>query len=85
MILTCKFSLSDRFSGKFKLSSFLDMVAKILDQKIKEPNAGVFTDTGGYVFDSSYLDWSRIYFIFYSDYFSFIAHDQCFYMHIQNF
>ena len=62
------------FSGKFKLSSFFDMVAKIQsekvsamtkntrskttlqEKKIKDPNAGVFTHTSGYVFDSSYVD-----------------------------
>ena len=31
------------------------------EQKIKDPNAGVFIDTSGYVSDSSYVDWSRIY------------------------
>ena len=90
------------FSGKFKLSLFLDIVAKIQSekvsattrntrskmalqaQKIKDHNAGVFTDTSGYVSDSSYVDWSRIYVIFYSDDFLSVAHDQPFYMHIQN-
>ena len=60
--------------SKFKLSSFLDMVAKIQsekvsamtkntrsktalqEQKIKDPNDGVFTDMSGYVSESSYVD-----------------------------
>ena len=54
------------------------------EKKIKDPNSVVFTDTRGHVSDSSYLDWSRIYSIFYSDDFSSIAHDQPFYMHILN-
>ena len=104
VILTYKFSLLDQtiFFGKFKLSSFLDMVAKIQSEKvsattkntgskttlqehkIKDLNVGVFTNTSGYVSDSSYVDWSRIYDLFDYDDFSSIAHDQPFYMHIRN-
>ena len=34
--------------------------------------------------DSSYVDWSRIYAIFYSDDFSCVGHEEVFYMHICN-
>ena len=60
------------------------MVAKIQEQKIKDPNASVFTDTSGYVSESSYVDWSRIYSIFYSDDFSSVTNDQHVYMNIRN-
>ena len=88
--------------GKFKLSSFLDMVSKIQlekvsamtrnsiskmalqEKKIKDPNAGVFTDMSGYVSDSSYVDQSIIYAIFDNDDFSYVAHDHPFYMYIHN-
>ena len=56
----------------------------VQEQKIKDPNANVFTDTSGYVSDTSYVDWSRIYAVFDTDDFSSIAHDQAFYMHIRN-
>ena len=36
------------------------------------------------MFDSSYVDWSIIYAIFDIEDFSFVAHDQPFYMHIHN-
>ena len=55
------------------------------EQKIKHPNASVFTDMSGYVSESSYLDWSRIYSIFDSDAFSSVTNDQHFYMNIRNF
>ena len=55
------------------------------EQKIKDPNAGVFTNTSGYVSESSYVDWSRIYSIFYSDYFFSVTNDQHFYMNIRNY
>ena len=54
------------------------------EPKIKDPNVGVFTDTSGYVFDTSYKHWSIIYAIFDNDDFSFVAHDQPLYMHICN-
>ena len=54
------------------------------EKKVKDPNVSVFTDTSGYVSDSSYVDWSKIYAIFYSDDFSFVGHDEAFYMHIRN-
>ena len=54
------------------------------EQKIKDPNAGVFTDTSGYVFDFSYMDWCKIYSIFDSDFFSSVTNDQHFYINIRN-
>ena len=48
------------------------------EQKIKDPNASVFIDTSGYVSDYSYLKQSRIYSIFETDDFSYVAHDQYF-------
>ena len=54
------------------------------EQKIKDPNAGVFIDTSGYVSESSYVDWSIIYSIFYSDDFSSVTNDQHFYINIRN-
>ena len=54
------------------------------EQQIKDPNAVVFTNMSGYVSDSSYVDQSRTYAIFYSDDFSSIGHDEAFYMHIRN-
>ena len=41
-------------------------------QKSKDPNARVFTDTSGRVFETLHLDWSRIYTIFYNEDFSII-------------
>ena len=46
------------------------------EQKNKDPNDDVLTDTSGYVSDNSYLEWSRIYAIFDNDDFFCVAHDQ---------
>ena len=45
------------------------------EKKNKYPNAGVFIDTSGHVFDTLYLDWSRIYAIFDNDDLSSVTHD----------
>ena len=55
------------------------------EQKIKDPSAGVFSDTSGYVSDCSYVDWYIIYSIFDSDDFSFVTNDQHFYINIHNY
>ena len=54
------------------------------EQKNKDPNAVVFTDTSGYVSETSYIEWSRIYSIFYNDDFSCVDHNQPAYLHIRN-
>ena len=54
------------------------------EQKNKDPNAGVFTYTSGCVSDTLYLDWSRIYTIFYNDDLSSVTHDQPTYEWIQS-
>ena len=48
----------------------------IQEQKNKDPNAGVFTNTSGYVSETSYIEWSRIFDIFDNDDFYYVAHDQ---------
>ena len=50
------------------------------EQKNKYLNDGVFTDTSGYVSESSYIEWSRIYSIFDNDDFSCVDHDQLAYL-----
>ena len=55
----------------------------LIEQKIKDPNAGVFSDTSGYAFETLNLNWSRIYAIFDNDDFFFIDHDQPAYMRIR--
>ena len=54
------------------------------EQKNKDPNTGVFTDTSGYVSESLIIEWSRIYTIFDNDDFSSIDHDQLAYLQIHN-
>ena len=54
------------------------------EQKKKDPNVGLFTDTSGCVSDTLYLDWSRIYNIFYNDDISSVTHDQRAYEWIQS-
>ena len=45
------------------------------EQKNKDPNSGIFSNTNGRVSETYHLDWSRIYSIFYNDDFSGIQHD----------
>ena len=54
------------------------------EQKNKDPNASVFTDTGVRVSNNWYLDWSRIYSIFDNDEFSSVSHEQPTYLYIHN-
>ena len=54
------------------------------EKKNKDPNVDVFTDTSGRVSDTLYLDYSRIYTIFYNDDLSSAMHDQPAYEHIQS-
>ena len=54
------------------------------EQKNKDPNAGVFTDTSGYVSVSSYIEWYKIYSIFDNDDFYCVDHDQPACLHICN-
>ena len=54
------------------------------EQKIKDPNGGVFSDTSGYVSNSLYVDQCRIYSIFDRDDFSSVTNDQHFYINIRN-
>ena len=52
------------------------------EQKNKDPNAGIFTDTSGYVSKSLIIEWSRIYTIFNNDDLSSVDHDQLAYLQI---
>ena len=54
------------------------------EERSKDPNAGVFTDTTRRIFENQYLDWSRIYSVFNNDNFSSIPHDQLAYIRIQS-
>ena len=45
------------------------------EQKSKDPNTGIFSDTSGQLSENIYLDWSIIYSIFDNDYISTITHD----------
>ena len=54
------------------------------EQKNKDPNADVFTDTSGYVSESLNIVWSKIYSIFDNDEFSCVDHDQLAYLQIRN-
>ena len=54
------------------------------EKKNKDPNTNVFTDTSGSLFDTLYLDWSRICTIFYNDDLSSITHDQSTYERIHS-
>ena len=46
------------------------------EQKSKDPNVGIFSDTSGRVSETLHMDWSKIYLIFDNDEFSAITHDQ---------
>ena len=54
------------------------------EQKRKEPNSRIFTNTTRWVDENLYFDWSRIYSIFDNDDFSAIPHDQPAYAKIRN-
>ena len=54
------------------------------EKKNKDPKAGVFTDTSGYVYESLIIEWSRIYTIFDNDDLSSVDHDQLAYLQIHN-
>ena len=54
------------------------------EQKNKDPNAGVFTDTSGYVSESLNIEWSKMYTSFDNDEFSCVDHDQPAYVQIHN-
>ena len=54
------------------------------EYKNKDPNAGVFTDTSGYVSESLIIEWSKIYTIFDNDDSSSVDHDQLAYLQIHN-
>ena len=52
------------------------------EDKNKDPNAGIFTDTSRQVSETYYLDWSWIYVIFDNDNFTTLSHDQSTYTNI---
>ena len=52
------------------------------EQKSKDPNARIFIDTSGRIYENLHLDWSRIYSIFNNDDFYAILHDQPAYIRI---
>ena len=53
------------------------------EQRSKDPNAGIFTDTSGRISENVYLNWSRIYSFFDDDDFSTIPEDQLSYISIK--
>ena len=56
--------------------------SSLQEQKNKDPNASVFTDTNGYMSESLIIEWSRIYTIFNNDDLSSVDHDQLAYLRI---
>ena len=54
------------------------------EQRSKDPNAGIFIDTSGRVFENVYLNWPRIYLVFDNDDFSAIPRDQLAYISIKS-
>ena len=52
------------------------------EQKSKDPNAGIFSDTNKWESETYYLDWSQIYAIFNNDDFYTISNDQSVYTNI---
>ena len=54
------------------------------EQRSKDQNAEIFTDTSGQIFENVYVDWSRIYSIFYNDDLSTIPQDQPAYINIKS-
>ena len=54
------------------------------EKKRKDPNADIFSDTSGWVLETFYVDWSKIYAIFDNSDFFAITHDQLVYAKISN-
>ena len=54
------------------------------EEKRKDPNVGIFTNTSGRVYETLHLEWSRIYSMFDNGDFSAITHDQPAYAKISN-
>ena len=54
------------------------------EEKRKDPNVGIFTNTSGRVYETLHLEWSRIYSMFDNGDFSAITHDQPAYAKIIN-
>ena len=54
------------------------------EQKSKDINSGIFTNTSGCISENLHLEWSRIYSIFDNDHFSTIAHDHVTYIRIRS-
>ena len=75
-----------KFLPKFtsKMSMKNNSKTTLQEQKSKDPNARIFTNTSGHVVEILHLDWSRIYSIFDNDDFSAIPHDQLAYAKIRN-
>ena len=54
------------------------------EQRSKDPNAVIFTDTSGRILENLYLDWLRIYSTFDNDDFSAIPHEHPDYINIKS-
>ena len=54
------------------------------EQRSKDPNVGIFTDTSGRISENLYLEWSRIYSVFDNDDFSAIPQYQLAYISIKS-